>query len=124
MSIIMAVFGVFWMIFTSSMGAPGFFSLFGLLFIIIAIVQAIYHFTNAAGRNRMSLFDITDHDREPDPLQQYFHGSEAPTASSTSAQPSGIDPREVNFCPYCGRRIADASHRFCMGCGKEILSRS
>ncbi|MBK1828812.1 hypothetical protein [Haloferula rosea] len=35
------VFGIFWMVMASSMGAPGIFPLFGLLFIVVAVVGMV-----------------------------------------------------------------------------------
>ena len=69
-AIIAVVFGVIWTGMTSSMGAPPLFPLFGVLFILIGIGQAVYHFINAAGKNRFSVYDITDSSEEPDPLQE------------------------------------------------------
>ena len=63
-----ALFGVFWTLAAASMGAPVFFVLFGIVFILLGVVQAIYHFRNATGENRYSEFDIVDSDEEPDPL--------------------------------------------------------
>lgn len=114
MSIAAAIFGVLWMIAAASMGG-GFFALFGLVFIFIAIVQAAYHFKNATGENRYSAFDITDGNEEPDPLNQYFGQKEpdswedtAPSAQSGSA-----------FCPYCGTPV-EGDFAFCNKCGKKL----
>jgi Formamidopyrimidine-DNA glycosylase len=112
-SIAAGAFGIIWTIGASSMGAPPFFMLFGVLFVVIAIVQAIYHFKNATSRNRMSLFDITD--REPDPLDDYFGGKQ-----SHSKEERRLYDEDIQFCPYCGTRVADSSFNFCPKCGKEI----
>lgn len=55
-----AIFGVIWTAAAASMGAPPFFCLFGVVFVIIGIIQAIYNFKNATGKNRYSEFDIVD----------------------------------------------------------------
>lgn len=55
-------------------GAPISFSIFGVLFVIVGIVQAVYNFKNAAGKKRYSAFDIVDGEEEPDPLNQRFGG--------------------------------------------------
>lgn len=47
------------------MGAPISFSIFGVLFVIVGIVQAVYNFKNAAGKKRYSAFDIVDGEEEP-----------------------------------------------------------
>lgn len=62
-----AIFGVIWTAAAASMGAPPFFCLFGVVFVIIGIIQAIYNFKNATGKNRYSEFDIVDSREEPDP---------------------------------------------------------
>ena len=55
-----------------SNGRPFFFPLFGVVFIIMGIVQAVYHFKNATSKNRYSAFDITDAHEETDPLNERF----------------------------------------------------
>ena len=113
MSIAMGIFGVIWTIIAGSMGG-GLFALFGVVFIIIAIVQAVFHFKNATGKNRYSAFDITEGNEEPDPLQERFG---APIdATYTSAYESGSDS---TFCPYCGTRVK-GDYEFCNKCGKRL----
>ena len=58
-SVITVVFGIFWTIMAAAMGAPFFFPLFGVLFIVMGVVQAVYHFKNAAGKERYSAFDLS-----------------------------------------------------------------
>ncbi|GIQ69655.1 hypothetical protein XYCOK13_24790 [Xylanibacillus composti] len=115
-SIAVGIFGVIWTFAAASMGAPIFFVLFGIVFVGVAVVQAIYHYKNATGRNRMSLFDITS--QEPDPLDTYFNGDANANADSNSQKQVAGD--EVNFCPYCGKNVADESYKYCPGCGKAI----
>lgn len=59
-AVFMAFFGVIWTVMAANMGAPVFFVLFGVGFIILAVVWGVYHFHNAAGGNRFSAFDITE----------------------------------------------------------------
>ena len=101
------LFGIIWTIAAVSMGAPVFFPLFGLVFIGIGVVQAVYHFRNAAGERRYSAFDIVDDGEEPDPLDGRFG------AHSAQADP---DP---GYCPYCGAR-AEEGYEFCRKCGKKL----
>ena len=58
-SVILVIFGIGWTIMAVRAGAPVFFPIFGVLFVILGIVQAVYHFKNATGKNRYSAFDIT-----------------------------------------------------------------
>lgn len=109
MSIAVAVFGIFWTIMAASIGA-GPFALFGLVFIAIAVIQAVYHFKNATGKNRYSAFDITDGEEEPDPLNLRF--------GEQSESHSGADT-DNRFCPYCGTAVA-ANYEFCNQCGKQL----
>ena len=109
MSIAVAIFGIFWTITAAGIGA-GPFALFGLVFIAIAVIQAVYHFKNATGKNRYSAFDITDGNEEPDPLNVRFGGQ---TESADSAD-SGH-----RFCPYCGTAVA-SDFEFCSHCGKKL----
>lgn len=115
-SIIAVVFGIFWTIMAASMGAPIFFPIFGVLFIIVGVVQAIYHFKNATGENRYSEFDIVDSTEEPDPWDQRFgpeRNSAAPDAPHT--EESG----DFRYCPYCGARLG-SGFTFCGKCGKRL----
>ena len=112
-SLIAVVFGIFWTVSTASMGAPAFFPIFGVLFIVMGIVQAVYNFKNATGKNRYSSFDIVDSEEEPDPLNQRF-GGRPPEAGDTSG-PEGT----LRYCPYCGARLGD-SFTFCGHCGKRL----
>lgn len=70
MSVVVAVFGVFWTIAALYIGAPGFFALFGVVFVVMAIVQAVYNYKNAAGKERFSVMDIVDNDEKGDPTDR------------------------------------------------------
>ena len=112
-SVFSVIFGIFWTILASSMTRGTgliIFPLFGILFIIIGIFNAIYHFKNASGKNRYSAYDITDENEEPDPLNQRLGG----TPPSPFA-PSG----ETHFCPYCGAPVQN-DYAFCRKCGREL----
>lgn len=96
------VFGVFWTIMAMSMGAPIFFALFGIIFVVMGIAQTVYNFKNATSKERFSAFDITDSSEEPDPLNEFFAGNH------TEA-----------FCPYCGAE-AEKDYQYCAKCGKKL----
>ncbi|WP_379138872.1 zinc ribbon domain-containing protein [Paenibacillus sp. sgz500958] len=117
-SVVIAIFGIFWTITAVNMGAPSIFMLFGILFVGVAIVQGIYHVKNAAGRNRMSVFDITDNNEEPDPLNNYFNPAKRTELGVQDEQYH--EGEDINYCPYCGNKILDESYQFCSKCGKEI----
>ena len=87
------------------------FPLFGVIFVIIAIVAAIYNFKNATSQNRYSEFDIVDTQEEGDPLNERF----GPNPSDDSK----ADPHADRFCPYCGAP-AKGDHRYCKKCGKPL----
>ena len=106
------IFGIFWTIMAAAMHAPVFFPIFGVIFILLGIAQAVYSFKNATGKNRFSTFDITDSHEEKDPLNTYFGSSDhVPSESS--------DAGENNFCPYCGAQVG-ADYVFCKKCGKKM----
>ena len=114
-SIISVVFGVFWTIMAASMGAPIFFPIFGVLFIILGIVQAVYSFKNATGKNRYSSFDIVDSQEEPDPWNQRFGGdADAPEFRDASPGETGL-----RYCPYCGAETGEG-FAFCAKCGRKL----
>lgn len=93
-----AIIGIIWMATAWSMGAPIFFDMFGLIFIAVAVVNAVYNFKNATGSKRYSAFDIVDEHEEEDPLNERL-GS--------------------RFCPYCGAP-AEKEFEFCNKCGKKL----
>ena len=122
-----ALFGVFWTIIAVSMGAfimvP-----FGLIFIGIAVTQAIYNIKNATSKNRYSAFDITDGNEEPDPLNQRYGQSynQSDYGEPYQGYNQGYDafgrPEENTdslFCPYCGTPV-EGDFEFCNKCGKKL----
>lgn len=115
-SAVAIVFGFFWTIMASSMGAPVFFPIFGVLFIGIGIVQLIYNLKNATGKNRMSIIDITEDGEEEDPLDQYLVKERYEKTEMEKRMESN---RQFAFCPYCGEKL-DKSYRFCPSCGKLL----
>lgn len=123
MSAVVAVFGVFWTIAALSIGAPVFFALFGVVFVVMAIVQAVYNYKNATGKERFSVMDIVDDDEEGDPTDRWVGGivDDCESAGKSEAdEKSAADfEAEVNFCPYCGAK-AEKTFRFCQKCGKRI----
>lgn len=115
-----SVFGIFWTIMAMSMGAPIFFALFGIIFVVMGIAQTVYNFKNATSKERFSAFDITDSSEEPDPLNEFFAGN------STEAEVSGrsnnrhsADTGADAFCPYCGAE-AEPEYQYCAKCGKKL----
>lgn len=109
-AVIAAIFGIFWTITAVSIGAPAIFPVFGVIFILVGVVQGLYHLKNAVGKERFSEFDITDSAEEGDPFDRVVRqsGSEEP----------GIR-RERNFCPFCGAE-ARPDFAFCENCGKKL----
>ena len=112
-SVFAAIFGVIWIFATISMGAPFFFTLFGIVFVVMGIVQARFHYKNATGKERYSVVDIVDGQEEPDPLNQQFGDFAAEEAFSLQTE------EETAFCPYCGTP-AEEDHLYCKKCGKRL----
>ena len=116
-SVFVGILGVIWTIGAASMGAPAFFSLFGIVFVGIAIVQAVYNFNNATSKDRFSEFDIVDETEESDPLQKLVHKK-----SDTDSMPkkgTSLDSQDSAFCPYCGAKLGEG-FQFCSKCGNKI----
>lgn len=114
-SVGVGVFGIFWTIGAARMGAPTFFVFFGVIFVGLAIVQGIFHFKNATGTNRMSLFDITE--QESDPIEEYLNKDRRQNNESFEEMHNNDD---INFCPYCGNKVVDDSFKYCPKCGNEL----
>ena len=113
-SIFAAVFGLIWTCGAASMGAPGFFLLFGVAFIGIGVVNAVYSFKNATGENRYSDFDIVDSDEEPDPLDERFGSRSNPEPEVQTGEQG-----KFAYCPYCGARLGE-DFAFCGTCGRAL----
>lgn len=97
------------------MGAPPFFILFGIVFVGMAVLQGLYHYKNATGKNRMSVFDITD--KEKDPLDRFLIKDEGLHSNFDREETQKVD--EVNYCPFCGNKVQE-NFMFCSKCGKEL----
>jgi hypothetical protein len=117
-SVVGIIFGIFWtiMAFTITKDAPFpfvhvFFPLFGLLFIGAGVANLIYNAANATGRNRMSVFDITEEHEESDPIDTLIRGKR-PTTRTPAEKP----PR---FYPYSGTGLKQ-EFKFCPNCGKSV----
>lgn len=110
MSVLVGLFGVVWTIIAATMGG-GLFALFGVIFIAVAVVQAVYNFKNATGKNRYSSFDITDGDEEPDPWNECFGNSQTYTSMN--------EDRGSKYCPYCGTAVK-SDFEYCNNCGKKL----
>lgn len=134
--IIAALFGVFWTVMASRMGAPFPFPLFGVLFIILALAGVFYNYKNAISRDRMSLFDITNEDEEQDLFHEYVINKadrrDREMESNRGQKDIGYkdtrhedmrneteDWETANYCPYCGKK-AKRDHMYCPKCGKDV----
>ena len=104
--------GVVWTAGAASMGAPPFFVIFGIIFVLIALVGAAGNFHDTTAKRRFSVFDITDD--EPDPLDPVF-GNDAPARRARRPGNSG----GAAFCPRCGKPV-EAAHDFCPNCGHDL----
>ena len=107
-----AIFGIFWIGMVEKIGAPSFFTLFGVFFIVMAIIQGVMNFKNATGKNRYSIYDITDDQEEVDPFQERFGEQVFTEEKKTKSS-------EFKYCPYCGRTL-DHDYKFCPECGKNL----
>ncbi len=107
--IAVALFGVFWTVMTIVVEA-WFMIPFGLIFIVIAIINTVYNFKNATGKNRYSQYDITDEGEEPDPWDEKFGADRDNRPQSAAA---------AKYCPYCGEK-AEKDYKFCSSCGRKL----
>ena len=122
-SIFVAIFGVIWTLLASQTGSI-LFMLFGVVFVVQAIVQAVYNFKNATGKNRYSEYDITEGNEEADPLNERF-GNDFQSEVQGDFQEdiehyySPKSEEDTAYCPYCGV-IIGSDFQYCHECGKKM----
>lgn len=117
MGVVAAAFGVVFTASAKSMGAPPIFTLFGIIFVVVALGQAAFCGYNTLARSRMSMYDITGPGEEPDPLNPRRRSSgSAPTAPT----PLPGEHRPA-FCSHCGSKL-DTGDNFCSSCGMAAQS--
>ena len=109
--IFMIGFGILWTVIAAQ--ASGLFALFGVFWTGIAVVQTVYNFKNATGKNRYSQYDITYSNEEPDPLNDRFGNPQ------TDRQSSRMLDTDSAFCPYCGTSVG-GDFEYCNKCGKKL----
>jgi len=119
-SVVVVIFGVFWTIVAVSITANSpfpiigiMFPLFGVLFVIVGIFQAIYNYKNATGKDRYSIYDITDSKEESDPSDEWIKNKVKKEIQEEQNNDTG------KFCPYCGIKL-ESDYIFCPKCGKAI----
>jgi len=99
MGIMVAVFGIAWIGMVLSLSRPRdnafepgvvFLLIFGVMFVIVAIVITAFYVINTFAKKRRSIVDIEE-----------VTGEEINAMASTEDRttPDG----EINFCPYCGK---------------------
>ncbi len=108
-SVFCAIFGIIWTVIAFKSDVK-IMALFGVAFVVFAIVNAVYSYKNATQKNRYSMYDITEEGEEPDPLNEEYHYAEK-SNSQTSA--------ESRFCPYCGTKV-EGDYQYCNRCGKKL----
>jgi hypothetical protein len=112
-SIVSVVFGVVWTIVVYQSDTT--FALFGLVAILGGVVDALFNFYNAFGRNRFSALDATAAGEEPDPFATVI-GRETSESAKVKTGPRQY-PGEN--CPFCGTKVKGI-YDYCPNCGKDI----
>lgn len=119
-NVCMAVFGLLWTIIAGSMAGP-LFAMFGVVFIVIAVTNAVYNFKNATGENRYSEYDITEGYEEVDPLNERF-GNQNQFGNEFKSDAERYNAKKEDdtaYCPYCGT-IIGTDFQYCHECGKKM----
>ncbi len=131
-SVISIVFGVFWTIIAVSITShfPSdviglIFPLCGIIFTILGIINAAYHYKNATGKDRYSVYDITDSSEERDPSDSWIRNGQRTYERNNNETPEErnlnktSEETDFNFCPYCGIKLGK-DYAYCPKCGKVI----
>lgn len=98
-----------------SIGSLG--TIFAVVFTIICFASAVYNLINAVSKNRLSDFDITSHQEEADPLNNYF-GEKNESADKGSKSKGDMDDDGFKYCPSCGSKMSK-EYEFCPSCGEK-----
>lgn len=106
-AVVMVIFGIMWL-----GSAGGGFDLFGIVFILLGIFMVIWHFSNATGIKRFSLYDITDNNEAVHPAEKY------PFDNDPAERPNSALHKA--YCPWCGGALENKQYVFCPMCGKRI----
>lgn len=115
LSIAAGLFGIVWSVIALRLGAA-FMAMFGLIFVIVAAIQAVYQIRNATSKQRYSEYDIVEANEEPDPWNDRLSCDEEKHSQTNC----GNDTTKGSlFCPYCGAPV-DVSYAFCNRCGKKL----
>ncbi|MDK2971776.1 MAG: hypothetical protein PWP23_1531 [Candidatus Sumerlaeota bacterium] len=121
--IVAALFGVFWTVMATKMGAPGFFVLFGIAFVLMGLASAVYNAYNATSGNRFSEYDITTSEEERDPLTpRRGHDRQVDGIQFRGTGPvkkEGSRRYQGDYCPFCGQKV-ERNFDYCPGCGRDI----
>ena len=120
--VLVAAFGVFWIFFALSAGAPPIFAGSGVIFILMALGGAAYNAYNATAKNRMSSFDITTDREESDPIADALGHSRASRSTSDTSETertAGSRQYPGGFCPFCGQAV-QPHFDHCPACGRDI----
>ena len=118
-SIFGIVFAIVWIAMAVNMGAPIIFPIFGIGFIIMAVMELVKNIHNATNENRYSEFDIVDSSEEQDPWNRKMeknHNIEEPTTNDNFYSATATD---MVYCPYCGSKIAN-DFEYCPKCGRKL----
>ncbi len=92
------------------------FPFFGIIFITVGIVQAVYYFHNLKDKNRFSIVDIVDSKEEGDSTDRWI-SNEAVMGDDKPLKKTKT--HDYSYCPYCKHKL-DNDDKFCPNCGKEL----
>ncbi|MBQ8598789.1 MAG: zinc-ribbon domain-containing protein [Oscillospiraceae bacterium] len=122
--IFMVIFGVFWTILAFGVVGSGaglfgiIFPLFGVCWTGLAAYNTYIAYKNAHGEDRMSLYDITEDNEEPDPWSPDYE--QRKTQQKQGKLETNCETQDAaKFCPYCGKEV-EPEHKFCKYCGKPL----
>lgn len=118
--IFMVIFGIFWTLLACNIGFGAgligiLFPLFGVCWTGFACYNTYIAYKNAHGEDRMSLYDITEDNEEPDPWSPDYEQRKAMQKPEGNREKQG----RASFCPYCGKEV-EPEHKFCKYCGKSL----
>ena len=115
------MFCIFWIYMAIRAGAPWFFVLFGIAFLVLLIFTIVRNHSGKSS-NSSDFSDESDDDfgeDMEDDTEENFDENEHESWEDVQEHPDSTASGEKRYCPSCGAEVAPGN-RFCENCGQKL----